>query len=389
MDLKGSLDTIYANFFFVDIVGLSDPEMATENQVRKIELLNSFIESCPAFKSSAPNRSLILPTGDGMAIGFLEGREELPLQLAIELHKKINAYNKGRLPHETIEVRIGIHGGSVYKFTDIRHEKNVWGPGIILARRIMDIGDDGHILLSKRIAEDLRELSDEYKRIIHPLELYTIKHNVRILVYTAYGSGFGRKKLPTKMKSRINEFLYSYIEVAITIKDARTMFVHYKRTYEIQNISDEPIETVTHQIGSDVEKTFEQLNVKVYDDDGKDLEISSVEVDKEYQKEFATSFHDPILKKQRRRYFLEYELEEPERYFENAFIQANCEKFVVTLDYPSNARIKPVIYEVNMAKGMQKKLKTQPTVTSISGSRKQAIWSKRNIHKGQSYRIVW
>ena len=64
--------------------------------------------------------------------------------------------------------------------------KNIW-PGIIIARRIMDFGNDGHILLSSRVAEDLRELSDEYKKIIKPLHDYTIKHGQRILIYSAYG----------------------------------------------------------------------------------------------------------------------------------------------------------------------------------------------------------
>jgi len=31
---------------------------------------------------------LVLPTGDGMTIGFLQG-PELPLRLAIELHEKL------------------------------------------------------------------------------------------------------------------------------------------------------------------------------------------------------------------------------------------------------------------------------------------------------------
>ena len=75
--------------------------------------------------------------------------------------------------------------------------ENVWGQGIIIARRIMDIGNDGHILLSSKI-EDLRELSDEYKKIITPLHDYTIKHGQRILIYSVYGTDFGNRNVPIR-----------------------------------------------------------------------------------------------------------------------------------------------------------------------------------------------
>ena len=140
---------------------------------------------------------MALPRGDGMAIGFLQEPEH-PLKLAIELHGKLARYNKGKIPAETVLVRIGLHSGPVFIVSDILNNKNVWGPGILIARRIMDIGDDGHILLSARIAEDLREISDQYKKIIRPLYDYTTKHSQKLFLYSAYGNGFGNPKLPTK-----------------------------------------------------------------------------------------------------------------------------------------------------------------------------------------------
>ena len=72
---------------------------------------------------------MVLPTGDGMAIGFLQG-PELPLRLAIELHTNLVKYNKGRIPAETVRIRIGIHSGPVFLVKDILGNNNVWGPGI-------------------------------------------------------------------------------------------------------------------------------------------------------------------------------------------------------------------------------------------------------------------
>jgi len=63
---------IYANFFFTDIVGLSDPRMSTKTQIKKIEMLNKLIKECIAFKTTSKDSLIVLPTGDGMVIGFFQ-----------------------------------------------------------------------------------------------------------------------------------------------------------------------------------------------------------------------------------------------------------------------------------------------------------------------------
>jgi hypothetical protein len=108
MSLNNAPSLIHANFFFIDIVGISDPTTSTKSQIKKIETLNRSIIECSIFKIISKDNMLVLPTGDGMAIGFLQG-PELPLRLAIELHEKLNKYNKGKIPSETVRVRIGIH----------------------------------------------------------------------------------------------------------------------------------------------------------------------------------------------------------------------------------------------------------------------------------------
>ena len=86
MSIGSKLGLIHANFFFIDIVGLSDPTISTRNQIKKIETLNNLIGECPSFSSISKESMLILPTGDGMAIGFMQG-PQIPLGLSIELHK--------------------------------------------------------------------------------------------------------------------------------------------------------------------------------------------------------------------------------------------------------------------------------------------------------------
>jgi hypothetical protein len=201
-----------------------------------------------------------------------------------------------------------LHSGSCFIVKDIKNNDNVWGPGIIIARRVMDFGDDSHILLSTRLAEDLRELSDEYRKIIKPVHDFTIKHGQTMLLYSAYGDGFGNSQHPTKGAAERSKYgdevirmqkttLYPYLEVNLTITDPKKMLVQHKRIYEIENISDEPIKHVLHGIATDVEKySINDLNIQVYDDSQKEMKISSINVDKPTSKEFTTQFNRPIVK---------------------------------------------------------------------------------------------
>ena len=266
MDFTASLKLIHANFFFVDIVGLSDTSMSTKTQIKKIETLNKCISECKAFKSVPIESLLMLPTGDGCCLGFLQG-PELPLLLAIELHKKLVAYNKAKIPSETVRVRIGLHSGNCFIVNDLLGQRNTWGPGIIYARRVMDFGDDGHILLSSSLAEDLRSLSDEYRGIIWPVHDVVLKHGQTMLLYSAYGDEFGNKKHPQKGASVRNKYgeevirlqkttLYPSIDLELTVIDPNNMLVQHKRTYEVVNKSNEPIKNVLHGILSKERKIF-------------------------------------------------------------------------------------------------------------------------------------
>jgi hypothetical protein len=190
---------VNANFFFIDIVGLSDPGLSVERQIRKIEDLNALIGACDAYSKAPRDTKITLPTGDGMVIGFLVN-PELPLQLSIQLHQKLRAFNARQPPDRAISVRIGLSSGPVFVVTDINKNQNVWGPGIILARRVMDLGDDGHILLADNIAEALRNLKDEYRRFIKLVAPeHRVKHGEQLAIYSAYSDDFGNPAKPARI----------------------------------------------------------------------------------------------------------------------------------------------------------------------------------------------
>ncbi len=390
----------YAYFFFTDIVGLSDPRIPTRRQIKKIEALTNLITSCDAFKNTEPSLMLYLPTGDGMSIGFLSG-PELPLMLAVDLHKKLREYNMGKFPEEVLRIRIGINDGPVYIVKGMSGSNNLWGPGILDARSIMDLGDDDHILLSPQTAETVRQMSDEYRTLIKPVHDYKMKDGKRLLIYSVYGDEVGNPKKPTKsifqkrmmksfMKTIKSTVVYNNIEDTLTVTDPKKMLVHYKKSYGIKNISDEPMQTVLHGITTRVRKSFEDLHIKISDESGKELKITSINFDSNFQKEFTIKFDKPIQKGEKGRgYTLEYDVEEPKRYFENYF-EISCGRYAMSLIYPSDAHFKPVVYDVNVKNKKKKKAKskTQPIIKQKKGL-VQASWSKASVVENQAFRLEW
>jgi len=193
-------EAFHASFFFVDIVGLSDPTLSVKKQVQKIQILNELIHSCDSFRKTSSGKKIILPTGDGTAIGFLSN-SEAPLELSIQLHRKMHAYNQD--VEDPIGVRIGLGSGPVFTVSDLNNIQNIWGPGIILARRVMDAGDNGHILIAEKLAEELISLKDEYRKAVTLIsDNYRLKHGQKIKLYSAYSTDFGNPQIPSKVFSK-------------------------------------------------------------------------------------------------------------------------------------------------------------------------------------------
>jgi KaiC/GvpD/RAD55 family RecA-like ATPase len=194
-ELGFSSEVMDASFFFIDIVGLSDPTYSVSSQRQKIEALNNLILSCSAY--NLEDKKIILPTGDGMVIGFLLN-PELPVKLGIQLHQKLRTYNKAKADRDKIKIRIGLSSGPVFSVSDIKSNQNFWGPGIILARRVMDIGGEGHILMSDSLAKALLALKEEYKDIINYIGEYSIKHGQSMQLYSVFSSDFGNPVAPER-----------------------------------------------------------------------------------------------------------------------------------------------------------------------------------------------
>ena len=114
-----------------------------------MQTLRQILRGTEQFKNAeAEGKLLRLPTGDGGALVFRNSPEAPAFVCAFEIGKELKR-------HPELRIRMGIHSGPVNEITDLNEQANIAGAGINIAQRVMDCGDAGHILLSKRVAEDL------------------------------------------------------------------------------------------------------------------------------------------------------------------------------------------------------------------------------------------
>src|SRR5437764_2284405 len=176
---------------FLDIVGYS--KLLSTEQSELLRKLTAIVLGTEQFKVAEAESKLIrLPTGDGMALVFRTS-PEAPAECALELSQRLKS-------HPELQVRMGIHSGPVNEVVDVNGRTNITGAGINIAQRVMDCGDAGHILLSKRVADDLEQYP-QWREHLHELGQVDVKHGVKIDVVNFYNDDVGNAKLPAELKA--------------------------------------------------------------------------------------------------------------------------------------------------------------------------------------------
>ena len=386
------------HWFFCDIVAGSNPTNVTKEQVRKVLVLNELILQTETFRLRDPKTTIILPTGDGMAIGFMDSPEQ-PLRLSMQLHKALFKYNEKKRTKEKLIMRIGIDTGAVYIIKDLNGNDNVWGPGIIMTRRVMDLGGDMQIFASSRIAEDLHNLSPEYKSIMHPIGDYSIKHGEHLYLYNIYGEGFGSKIAPKKSKilkesitdedmMGIRSFEFRNIEVELEILDTKTWMAHHTWIWDVFNISKEPRDQIFYYLDGDVPRKFSDMNVKVSEKDGTELDILGLSVNKPLHKEFDVKLKKPITPKRGIKGLkLEYDWEEPEHNFFYK-LATNCKSFKYKFTAPKGYDVKNRILRVDTELGYKWMAKPAP-IMKIKDGKTIITWEGKNLKAHQAFKFEW
>ena len=190
-EIKKEIQLEIAHVLFIDIVAYS--KLSINDQHAAVEELNRIVRASEQFqRAEAANRLIRIPTGDGMVLVFYTN-PEAPAQCAVEISGALKE-------HPRLQIRMGIHSGPVSGVVDVNEMANLAGAGINMAKRVMDCGDAGHILLSKHVAEDLEEY-EKWRAFLHDLGSCEAKHGVRVSVVNLYDDQFGNAKLPRKFET--------------------------------------------------------------------------------------------------------------------------------------------------------------------------------------------
>jgi TolB-like protein/class 3 adenylate cyclase/Tfp pilus assembly protein PilF len=178
-----------AHVLFIDIVDYS--KLLTDEQSEALQELNQIVRKTEAAREAeAAGQLTILPTGDGMALVFTGSVEE-PAECAFEISHALRA-------QPSLPVRMGIHSGPVHHVKDANERENIAGVGINIAQRVMDCGDAGHILVSKRVADDLAQ-QRRWQPYLHELGDVEVKHGVVVSLVNLYAETIGNPTPPTRI----------------------------------------------------------------------------------------------------------------------------------------------------------------------------------------------
>src|ERR1700676_1750765 len=190
-EVKKEIQLEIAHVLFIDIVGYS--KLSINDQHAAVEELNQVVRASEQFqKAEAASRLLKIATGDGMALVFYT-TPEAPAQCAIEISGALKE-------HPRLQLRMGVHSGPVSGVIDVNGHANLAGAGLNIAQRVMDCGDAGHILLSKRVAEDLGEY-EQWRPLLHDLGACEVKHGARVSIVNLHADQVGNPDLPKKFQA--------------------------------------------------------------------------------------------------------------------------------------------------------------------------------------------
>src|SRR5205807_5969961 len=187
--LKSDPHLAIGHVLFMDVVGYS--KLLVNEQREVVHQLNQVVRKTAQFrKSDARGKLISIPSGDGMALVFFESPEE-PVQCALEIRRVLKN-------HPRLRLRMGVHSGPVDQVKDVNERSNVAGAGINIAQRVMDCGDAGHILISKRVADDLAQ-DRLWQPLLHDLGEIDLKHEMRLGVVNLYSDEVGNPQPPARL----------------------------------------------------------------------------------------------------------------------------------------------------------------------------------------------
>lgn len=181
---------------FFDVTGFT--RETTNEEMRKViqkiedELTRLLWDDYYWNEKNKRNDLILIPTGDGYAIGFHPIRFDLEtvLGLASRIFKAITS-------NGDIRIRMGIAKGPNIRHLDLNEHNNLFGFGINMASRLMNLARENQILVHEDFANDILR-SKKVEDLIDIGE-FEIKHGQKVGVFNYFRKNdFGNENSPEK-----------------------------------------------------------------------------------------------------------------------------------------------------------------------------------------------
>ncbi len=184
-----NLEPEIAHVLLLDIVAYA--KLLVDEQIRLVERMNALVrQTRRVLQSERAGHLVRLPTGDGMALLFFDSPES-PVQCALEIAQALRE-------EPGLHLRMGVHSGPIREVKDVNGSKNYVGSALNIAQRVLDCGDAGHILLSKRTADDLGPYR-HWNPHLTELGECVVKHGLRVSLVNVCKDGLGNPAVPARL----------------------------------------------------------------------------------------------------------------------------------------------------------------------------------------------
>jgi serine/threonine protein kinase len=138
-------------------------------------------------KAYARKEIFALAAADAMALVFLSSPDGA-MRCAVEISRKARKL-------ASLHLRMGLHSGPVYHLADSNCDERLADGGINIAQRVMDCGEDGHILVSNLTAERLQGLG-HWIGFLQDLGEADLQPGARLHLFNFWDGEAGNSKPP-------------------------------------------------------------------------------------------------------------------------------------------------------------------------------------------------
>jgi adenylate cyclase len=243
-----------AAILFADMTGYTALMQENEQEARiKIKRLKEVLEASIA----TYNGKILQYYGDGSLSIFNSAIDSVRCAIALQQQLQLAP---------AVAVRIGIHTGDVTIEDDA-----VYGDGVNLASRIESMGTPGSILISEKVADEIRNQENIRTRELGFFEFKNVKHAVRIFAIANQGIAVpAREELKGKTKSPGNR---------LAVLPFVNMSADPENEYFSDGITEELLNALTRVDGLQVTSRTSSFAFKGRRDDIRDIAIQ-LNVDK-------------------------------------------------------------------------------------------------------------